>query len=197
MGDKRLLGIDVDLTVCPSDVGWWRYLAYKQIGISLASGDMGNYVDHVNDQFSHSSLPYALGEFFPEVQNPNEYWRTLDYSQFKPIEGTVEALEKLSQYFGIVFISQHKGTHGKTKYYWLQEYFPFNSGVILTKEKWLMNDAVVAMIDDRLSHLKNFDYEKRIQFDTIYTQDVECDVATKFNKWGDEIVHKICKEYLK
>lgn len=177
----RLLGVDCDLTVVRTDVGWWDWLCSK--------GTITNY------PFS-GQWPYNLGEVFKELEDPYQYWRELDYDQFQPIEGSVEALEKLSQYFGIVFISQHKGQHSKSKYYWLQKHFPFNSGVMLTKEKWLMNDSLVGMVDDRLDHLAKFDENKRILFQTPYTQSFECDVVISFKKWDDEIVEKICKEYL-
>jgi hypothetical protein len=67
---------------------------------------------------------------------------------------------------------------------------------MLTKEKWLMNDSVVAMIDDRMSHLQGFDLEKRILFQTRYTQDVKVDVAYEFGMWDDSVVSKICELYL-
>lgn len=145
----------------------------------------------------YEPAPYHLGTLFPTVEDPYVYWRELDYMQFEPIAGSVEALEKLSQYFGIVFLTQGKGVHGKSKYYWLEKHFPFMQGVMITKEKYLMNNSVVAMIDDRLSHLKGFDYGKRILFETPYTQDVECEVALTFSRWNDLIVKQICEEYLK
>lgn len=177
----RLLGVDCDLTVVRSDVGWWDWLCSK---------------GEVTDYPWSGEWPYNLGEVFKNLADPFQYWREVDYSQFKPIEGSVEVLEKLSKYFGIVFISQHKGSHGKSKYYWLNEHFPFNAGVMLTKEKYLMNDSVVAMIEDRKDHLEKFDENKRIQFMTPYTQTSDCNVAIKFEKWNDDIVKQICDEYL-
>lgn len=183
MVSKRLLGVDCDLCVCPSDEGWMQWLKYYN--------GFGKVV-HREDGL----LPYNLAEMFPNFKDPYQYWRELDYSQFQPIKGSVEALEKLSQYFGIVFISQAKGSHHKSKYYWLDYYFPFNEGVMLTKEKYLMNSSVVAHIDDRKEHLKGFDFNKRICFNTPYTQSVECDVAIDFSGWDDEIVEIICERYL-
>ena len=182
MVTKPILGCDVDLCVCPSDEGWIQYLQYHN--------GFGDEVEIVGE------LPYNLSELFPSVADPLHYWRTLDYSQFSPIQGSVEALEKLSEHFDIFFISQHKGMHSKTKYYWLDEWFPFKSGVMLTKEKWGMNGSVVAMIDDRMSQLKGFDKEKRILFNTPYTQDVQCEVEMSFGVWDDEVVNKICSRYL-
>ena len=179
---KRLLGVDVDLTVCPSDVGWWSWLR-KQ----------GQQMYNLGD---YEPIPYNLGQLFPQVEDPHQYWREVDYSQFEPIEGSVRALQSLSQYFGIVFISRIKGNHTKSKYYWLKEHFPFMTEYVATHGKWVMGNSVEAMIDDRLDVLKAFDFSKRVCFNTPCTQSVECEVNLEFSVWGDEIVHKICKEYL-
>lgn len=191
----RLLGVDIDLCICPSDKAWYRYLAYKQIGIDLAYDR--KYIDYVNRDLSNKILPYDLGEMFPEVENPYEYWRSLDYSQFKPIEGSVEALRKLSQHFGIVFISRTKGSHSKSKYYWLEEHFPFLTEYIVMHKKGVIQDCLVAHIDDRLDVLEKFEQNKRILFKTPYEQSSKEKAYIEFDKWGDEIVHKICREYLK
>lgn len=180
---KRILGVDVDLTVCPSDQGWLEWLRYYN--------GMGKVVNREDGM-----LPYNLAEMFPNSKEPYQYWRELYYNQFQPIEGSVEALEKLSKYFDIFFISQAKGTHGKSKYYWLDEHFPFKAGLMLTKEKWGMNNSVVAMIDDRLEHLKGFDVSKRVWFNTPYVQTEDCEVALKFDTWNDETVKQICNNYL-
>lgn len=186
---RRLLGVDVDLTVVATDQGWLDWLNER---CSKYDPGMWKYFDCS----SKLKLPYNLGQLFPQVEDPYQYWRELDYSQFKPIEGSVEALEKLSQYFGIVFISRIKGNHTKSKYYWLKEHFPFMTEYVATHGKWVMNNSVVAMVDDRLDVLKGFDFNKRIWFNTPYTQSVECDVAIDFSVWDDEIVKRICNEYL-
>ena len=180
---KPLLGVDVDLTVVSTDKGWYDYLKYYN-GFAKTLEKEGE------------KLPYNLSKVFPHVKEPMLYWKTLDYFQFEPLEGSVKALQKLSEHFDIVFISQQSGNHGKSKYYWLDEWFPFKSAVVLTHEKWVMNSSVVAMIDDRLNHLSGFDLDKRILFETPYTQDVEIDVATSFGVWDDTVVETICGRYL-
>lgn len=180
---KPILGVDCDLTVCPSDVGWANYLKYFN--------GFGKVV-HRTDGL----LEYDLSKMYPTVADPYDYWRTLDYNQFKPLEGSVEALEALSRQFDIAFISQAKGFHHKSKYYWLDRHFPFKTGVMLTKEKWLMKGSVVAMIDDRLDHLKGFDFDQRVLFNTNYTQSVECDVPYAFAQWDDSVVQRLCELYL-
>lgn len=178
----RLLAVDVDLCTCPSDAGWLQWLRYhSQKG---------------QQHFPQGKFPYNLAEMFPDVDDPMDYWRNLDYFQFLPIEGSAEALEKLSQYFGIVFVSRTKGVHSKSKYYWLKSYFPFLTEYVVMHKKGILNDAFVAMIDDRLDVLKGFDYNKRILFETNYEQSVECDVAIRFNVWDNKIVEQICDRYL-
>lgn len=168
---KRIIGVDVDLTVCPSADGWLAYL-------NNVSGR--NVILDGGKQY-----PYNLSMMFPEVEDPYKYWRDLDYSCLEPISGSVNALYELSEYFDIVFISQHKGTHSKSKYYWLDKHFPFKKGVILTKEKYLMNDSVVVMIDDRASHLQYFEYYKRVLFKTQFEQEVEMECPITLNGWNN------------
>lgn len=175
---NRIIGVDVDLTVCPSDDGWREWLANKY---GYVKCPMTEY------NFSH---------YYPHAEDPFEYWRSLEYSQFQPLKGSVEKLEQLSTYFDIVFISAHKGQHSKSKYYWLEEHFPFNRGVILTKEKFLMNSSVVAHIDDRKEMLEKFDLNKRVLFSTSYTQNINCNVNMTIESWSSFCVKTFCDEYL-
>lgn len=180
---KPILGCDVDICLCPSDKGWMDYMKYFN--------GFGKVVHRTDGM-----LEYDLSKMYPTVADPYDYWRTLDYDQFKPLEGSVKALDALSKYFDIAFISQAKGFHHKSKYYWLDRHFPFKTGVMLTKEKWLMKGSVVAMIDDRLDHLKGFDFDQRVLFNTNYTQSVECDVAYSFSEWNAGVVERLCELYL-
>jgi 5'(3')-deoxyribonucleotidase len=180
---KHILGCDVDICLCPSDKGWMEYMKYYN--------GFGKVVHRTDGM-----LEYDLSKMYPTVADPYEYWRTLDYNQFKPLEGSVETLEALSKYFDIAFISQAKGQHSKSKYYWLKEHFPFNVGVLLTKEKHLMKGSVDAHIDDRLDHLVGFDYDQRILFATNYTQSVECNTPYSFSEWNGEVVERLCNMYL-
>lgn len=175
---KRIIGVDVDLTVCPSDDGWREWLGH---------------------QYGYVKCPmteYNFAYYYKHVGDPFEYWRTLEYSQFQPLEGSVEKLKQLSQYFDIVFISAIKGRHNKEKYYWLKEHFPFLKGYIATKEKFLMNDSVCAMIDDRLDNLEGFDQHKRVFYKTPYTQTASCGVGYVIDDWESFSVKSFCKQYL-
>jgi 5'(3')-deoxyribonucleotidase len=177
---KPILAVDCDITVCPSDVGWYEYLHY--------------FAGFNKQMATPYPVPYDLSELFPSVADPYNYWRTLDYSQFEPLEGSVEKLKELSEHFDIFFLSASKGSHGKSKYYWLKEHFPFCSGVMLTKEKWGMNKSVVGIIDDRMDMLQGFDYSKRILFSSPYTQTVDCSVKHVITSWLDLDVNELVKE---
>lgn len=171
-------GVDVDLTICPSDEGWWDWLWER------ASDEEKTFY---TDVYQGLPLPYDLSSLFPSVDNPMGYWHDLDYSQFTPLEGAVEVLREINDYFPVMFISHIEGgDHGKSKHKWLKHHFPFLAGVSYTREKWLHNNGVVAMVDDRKHHLAKFDYEKRILFKTQYLQDVkyaETPVALSINSW--------------
>ncbi|RYY51350.1 MAG: hypothetical protein EOO06_01060 [Chitinophagaceae bacterium] len=185
---NRIIGIDVDLTVCPSDRGWWKWLYEK----SLSQSDTFPYFDQCTVE---APFKYNLAEYYENKDSAFDYWRTLEYSQFEPLQGSVEKLEQLSKYFDIVFISAIKGLHNKEKYYWLKKHFPEMKGYIATKEKFLMNDSVVAMTDDRLDNLQGFDHHKRVLYKTPYEQYVECSVGYTIESWESLDVKDFC-EYL-
>lgn len=175
---KRIIGVDVDLTVCPSDDGWREWL--------------GNKYGYVKCPMTE----YNFSHYYPHADDPFEYWRSLEYSQFQPLKGSVENLEQLSTYFDIVFISAIKGKHNKEKYYWLKEHFPFLKGYIATKEKFLMNNSVCAMIDDRLDNLQGFDQHKRVFYKTPYSQNETCGVGYVIDDWESFSVKDFCDQYL-
>ena len=97
--------------------------------------------------------------------DPLDYWRsdTL-YDNLQPMEGVVEKLGQLSKYFRIIFVSRLKGNHHRSKVYFLKKYFPFMEGFVGTHEKWILNDSLVAMIDDLPDNLTKFAPHKRILF---------------------------------
>jgi len=121
------------------------------------------------------------------LDDPLDFWRSEDlYDNLQPMEGAVEKLEQLSKYFGIVFISRLKGQHHKSKYYFLERYFPFMTEFMGTHGKWVMNNSVEAMIDDLPENLVRFDSHKRVLFGQGEYKD-----SNTFD------VSKFCKEYLK
>jgi len=173
---KRLLGVDVDLVIYPTDKGWWKYLYDK----SVVESDTFPYFDMCT---ATEPYPYNLGEYYNHHPECYDYWRELDYSNLEAHTSCIEKLEHLSEYFDIVFISSIKGNHTKSKYYKLKQDFPFMKGYMATKEKFLMNNSVVAMIDDRKDILEKFDLEKRVLYSTPYTQTSECPVNFLIESW--------------
>lgn len=189
MTNKCQIGIDVDLTVCPSDKGWWKWLYEK----SIMESETFPYFDQCTAQ---APFKYNLSEYYENKDSAFDYWRSLEYSQFQPLKGSVEKLEQLSTYFDIVFISAIKGKHNKEKYYWLKEHFPFIKGYMATKEKFLMNNSVCAMIDDRLDNLQGFDQHKRVFYKTPYSQNETCGVGYVIDDWESFSVEDFCDQYL-
>lgn len=99
------------------------------------------------------------------LNDPLDFWRDEHlYDNLVPMEGAVEKLEQLSKYFGIVFVSRLKGNHHRSKVYFLKKHFPFMEGFVGTHEKYLLNDSLVAMIDDLPDNLGKFEPHKRVLF---------------------------------
>lgn len=181
MSKRKRIGVDVDLVVAPSDLSWWEWLENRY---ECKVGLLTQY-------------PYNLAECFriPEHDDPMSYWNNLDYFTMEPIEGCKEELEKLSKEYDIVFISSCEGRHHKSKYYWLKQHFPFMEGCIYTKEKYLLNDSLAVMIDDRRDNLAKFDQHKRIFYNTPYRQTTKC-AARVMEGWenGYEIIKWVIEE---
>lgn len=123
----------------------------------------------------------------PFLDDPLDFWRdeTL-YDNLEPMKAAVEKLEALSQYFNIVFVSRLKGNHHRSKVYFLKEHFPFMAGFVGTHEKYILNDSLLAMVDDLEDNLVKFDSEKRVLFG-----------KGQYKNWNTFDVPKFCKEYLK
>lgn len=176
----RILLVDVDLTVAPSDEGWREYL-----------GGRYGYV-------KTPMVEYNWACYYPE-KPVYEYWKDLDYFSMQPLVGSFDKLKALSQYFHIVFVSAERcGYSSKNKKSWLKEHFPFMSGYIQTEEKWVVDsEKVVAIIDDRMDNLSHFCNNKRVLFKTPYKQSVDCSVNMVIDNWKDFSTEQFCKEYLK
>jgi 5'(3')-deoxyribonucleotidase len=76
------------------------------------------------------------------------FWKDHNlYDGLLPINDSVRVLRSLKERgHEIVFVSAAKGWHQRSKYYWIDKFFPFKDGVLLTKEKHYTN--VDVMIDD-------------------------------------------------
>lgn len=124
--------------------------------------------------------------------DPLDYWRSPTlYDNLEPMEGCVEALEKLSQHFQILFVSRLKGWHHKSKVMFLKKHFPFMTGFIGTHEKWIIQDSYCGLIDDDIKNFQKVSFEKRILFGEQHPE-----VPLSFNVWDKNIIANICNLYL-
>lgn len=154
-----IIGVDCDNTVVGMQYHWYCYLSqrypYKHIP---------------------GKLPYDLTEAFdiPADVDGKAFWKDVNlYEGLQPIKDSVAVLKKFKeQGHEIVFVSAHKGFHTKSKYYWIDKFFPFKDGVLLTKEKKYARIDV--LIDDNLEVLSKLsDHVIKIHIDNGLQNTVE------------------------
>ena len=180
---KGLIAVDVDLTVVEMAQPWLDWLN-------------GVCDDHITMHMLskvYGDIPYALNQVAPFCSKLEglhtsgmDFWRNQYlYDDKKPIEGSVEVLSKLNQEgYDICFVSAITGNHQSSKYHFLKRYFPFLKGVVLTREKFLVNCDYI--IDDRINILNAMpEKTKCIQYKTPFSQaeDKARDVLV-LDQWG-------------
>jgi 5'(3')-deoxyribonucleotidase len=135
---KPILAVDVDLTVVDTITHWLTW--YKQI--------TGHCIE--NDIFGQH---YDIEKIMSMHLSPRDYWKLPDlYDKLEPIEGSVNALTKLSEKYDIIFVSACFPEHEMSKKYFIQRNFPFYKGFISTNKKgYVMCDV---FIDDYSKYLK-------------------------------------------
>lgn len=168
---NKIAVIDVDATVVDTPYEWWKWLE----NMTKAGFDY-EFVS----QWYNFSIPYApIWESKGVSGNPFDYWRAKRvYDNLTPMENAVDCLETLKKKgYEIVFVSSLKGDHHKSKYNFLESYFPYKDGFIGTKEKGYVKADLV--IDDRYSCLNQFTDPDciKIQFDTPHDQDQQLKVS--------------------
>lgn len=120
------------------------------------------------------------------LSDPLDFWRSEDlYDTLLPIDGSVEKIAQLGEHFDIVFVSRLKGNHHRSKVYWCKKWFPRMIGFVGTHEKWILNEALVAMIDDLEDNLKLFDKNKRVLYG-----------GEQFKDWKSLNIKEFCGQYL-
>lgn len=159
------IGVDIDGCVVDTPDLWFKWLSERY---HLTA--KGKIITK-----SNLLLPYDLSEIFEvdEVEAFN-FWRNpYLYVGLRPMRDSVDVLKTLqSEGHEIVFISACKGFHHKSKWEFIEKHFPFHSGVVFTKEKWLLGEGLDVMIDDRLSVLSSMPEKvKRIQMCSDFEQD--------------------------
>lgn len=155
--------VDVDQTVVDTLSEWARWLEFKT---------KTRKPIHTFQEVEYNVASYWEKECEAMGIDGLDFWRQPDvYDNLKPLPKSVETLRYLNNVCGheIVFVSQLKGNHHKSKYYFLQKYFPFMTGFVGTKEKWLVYGDV--LIDDRNNHLNSMpDHFGLVKIETRCTQ---------------------------
>lgn len=172
---RPIIACDVDCTIVDTGREHWKWLCEKTV-------EDNPFPDGV-------LLPYNLGECFgvPEDE-AMDFWRSETlYDELEPIAGCVDVLEHLSKEAEIVFVSQIKGRHTRSKYYFLKKWFPFMAGYVATKEKRFARCDI--LIDDRLHHLASMpESVKTFLIETPYEQDErykDFKPTLTFRSWED------------
>lgn len=128
-------------------------------------------------------LPYDITKLFkiPPDDDAFAFWKSNTlYSGMKPKESSVEVLQQIKEArYEIYVASRVTGSHAKSKCEWVNKYFPFIDGILLTgkrlKEKQYVARNADFFIDDSLNQLNVIEPPtQRIWFRTNYIQeDVE------------------------
>lgn len=189
---KPIIGVDVDLTIIDIDLAWIEY-----VGKKLFPNNYGEAFARVSFyKKQYEDIPYNIADVFKEELEKNpidlyDFWRSETlYNELEPIEDSVKVLKKLSKDYRIVFCSAHKGWHAKSKYYFLNRWFPFHSGVILTQEKHMCCKGWDVYIDDRVDILNKCKDENEnllvINYSTPYEQKEFPDWEMRYARnWND------------
>lgn len=157
---KPRLGVDIDNVIVRSDLHWdWWLMNQAKLKESQIP--------------KTGKINYNISTYYPMLKSPFDFWRSETlYDNMKPTANSQECLEALSNHFDIIFVTAIKGNHHKSKYYFVEKYFPFLKGFIATKEKDLVDLDI--MIDDRVENLDKFPPETyKILFGTRYKQNRE------------------------
>jgi len=181
----------MDSTIVNTCAHWWDYLKYNSRSKPMYNTEQ-DYID------VHGVLPYDYSNCFDISKKvAHQFWYRSDlYDSLSPIDGAVDVLKKLHDEHGlsIVFCSHVCGGHYDTKVNFLNKYFPFNDGILITGQKNLATRSLFA-IDDRNSYLNMIDSEHHILMYTPVEQEVELTVHTDIAKNWDNVL-KITEKYL-
>jgi 5'(3')-deoxyribonucleotidase len=177
----RLL-FDVDQTVTDPSELWWEWLECmtctdKEMPLPLAG-----------EKISYDLSDYFMAELEMCGVDPMDFWRGTNVYDFaRPLEFSVEAIWDLKDAgHKIMFASHCKGHHMRSKYRFLERWFPVDS-FHATKEKCDIKCDLV--VDDRVSFLNTFDDSvHKILFASPYTQDeIPKGLITPVEDWVDTL----------
>lgn len=143
---RPVIAVDVDDTVAPTAQAWVDWLN-KISGKSLSLEDCSH---HGYD------LSKAYEDELPEGLDPYSFFcNDTIYDTIEPLKGSVKWLRYLRDYgCDVVFVTAATGRFAKSsegKERFLNRYFPFADGYVITEDKSLVKCDV--LIDDRVKHL--------------------------------------------
>lgn len=160
---KRILAVDVDLTVVDTLKPWLAWL-FNKTGVMLEPSDMSQY-----DMMPIMRQKCAEMGFINF--DPFDYWRGKDiYDNLMPIQHCADNLYGLAAYLGceLVFVSQCVPEHETSKRLFLQRHFSPHS-FVSTSSKWtvdydyIIDDNAKVMAEGLLKRPQ----AKHIQFEGI------------------------------
>lgn len=161
MSRRKVILVDVDLTVVNPVVGWVGW--YHNLTGHDIEDDMKDIEWNVD----------SLMHYHPD---PLSYWKKPDlYDEMVPYPDAVKVLTALSSWCDIVFVSHCFPEHETSKRFFCQRNFPFMSGFISTKEKKYVKGDF--FIDDLEKNLKDFIEHQPDSF--VYK------IKSQFNGKGD------------
>lgn len=161
--------IDCDLVLAASDEAWLEWL-YSVTSYKGLNPDF--LVDNLHCKVNYDLTYYYKKELKKANRDGFDFWRsTTCYDHINPVPGSVEYVNRLNQLgHDIAVVSAVKGNHSKSKYQFLQRYYPdCIDAFIWTQEKnWIGCDY---FIDDRNKFLNLANPTKaKFKLDTPYTQ---------------------------
>lgn len=171
---KGMIAVDVDLTVVEMAVPWLAWLN-NVCGCNMTFGQIEKV---------YGEVPYNLSlPFEPYLEKLHtdgmDFWRNeYLYDDKHPIMDSVKVLSTLHDSgYDVCFVSAITGNHQSSKFHFLKRYFPFLKGVVLTREKFLVDCDY--LIDDRLNVLNAMpEKTTRIQYRSIFAQSEEARAGT-------------------
>lgn len=160
----RVVAVDVDGVVIDTCQMWLKYL-------------LGTY--RLKDPYGYISketLPYDLTKLFniPEGQDGFDWWHQFDlYDNLAPRKDAIEYVAKLHEEgFKIIFVSTVIGYHHSSKVNFLEKWFPYNDGIILTHEKQYIQCNY--LVDDCYKNLNKMDSKVySIKFRSDFKEEVQ------------------------
>ena len=118
---RKILGIDVDLTVVDSLTPWVEW--YDKLTGHDISEEM-------------KKLDYGIEELMHMHSSPLDFWRKPDlYDSLEPFKDAKINIDILSEHFDIVFFSSCFPEHTQSKEFFIQRNFPYRKGFIATSNK--------------------------------------------------------------